>query len=184
MAKTHRGICGPESRALQRVTCLAKLDEKKFNKILLSFNQDTHLIDKFPTIFCIWEVTSCMPYLTAEIRNQTPQAITVIDTLLKYIGNFIAGKICSVFETHAPEQWEAMQRAYRRVQIILAAQLLECPSLDFGGSVFAVTVKEGGSQLIHINWHDCHAIWAFVFAIGDWEGGEFCAPELGIKIPI
>jgi len=51
-----------------------------------------------------------MPYLTAEIRNQTPQAITVIDTLLKYIGNFIAGKICSVFETHAPEQWEAMQR--------------------------------------------------------------------------
>jgi hypothetical protein len=62
--------------------------------------------------------------------------------------------------------------------------LLERPSLDFGGAFFAVAVKEGGSGLVHIDWHDCHAIWAFVFAVGDWEGGEFCAPELGIKIPI
>jgi hypothetical protein len=58
------------------------------------------------------------------------------------------------------------------------------PQFGLWRGVFAVTVKEGGSRLIHINWHDCHAIWAFVFAIGDWEGGEFCAPELGIKIPI
>jgi hypothetical protein len=226
MAKTHRGIRGPESRALRRATRLAKLDEKKSKKvkaavergmraylfttatyILLSFNQDTHLIDKFPATFwrakpngaavrkavtndpdqltalpttgkvqvplrglpdCvnvpgglpphliirfdrfitdadqqrlrkrwddvlasgakpqsgkhanrsadhafhfgIWEVTSRVPYLTADTRNQTPQAITAIDALLKYIGDFIAGKIGSVFETHAPEQWEAMQR--------------------------------------------------------------------------
>jgi hypothetical protein len=55
--------------------------------------------------------------------------------------------------------------------------------LDFGGAFFAVAVKEGSSGLVHIDWHDWHAIWAFVFAIGDWEGGEFWAPELGIKIP-
>jgi hypothetical protein len=56
--------------------------------------------------------------------------------------------------------------------------------LDFGGAFFAVAVKEEGSGLVHIDWHDNHAIWAFVFAVGDWEGGEFCTPELGIKIPI
>ncbi|KAG1779877.1 hypothetical protein EV702DRAFT_965198 [Suillus placidus] len=134
--------------------------------------------------FGIWEVTASEPYLTAETQSQTPKAITAIDALLRYIGDFIAGKIASVFETHAPEQWEFMQKAYLRVQTILAAELLTRPSLDFGGAFFAVAVKEGGSGLVHIDWHDCHAIWAFVFAVGDWEGGEFCTPQLGIKIPI
>ncbi|KAG1885905.1 uncharacterized protein F5891DRAFT_891420, partial [Suillus fuscotomentosus] len=27
-------------------------------------------------------------------------------------------------------------------------------------------------------------LYAFVFAVGDWEGGEFCVPQLGIKIPV
>ncbi|KAG2062999.1 hypothetical protein BDR04DRAFT_1039401, partial [Suillus decipiens] len=134
--------------------------------------------------FGIWEVTSSMPYLTADTRHQPPEAIVAIDALLKYIGDFIAGKIGSVFEVHAPDQWDLMQRAYERVQRLLAADLLARPSLDFGGAFFAVAVKEGGSGLVHIDWHDSHAIWAFVFAVGDWEGGEFCAPELGIKIPI
>jgi hypothetical protein len=60
--------------------------------------------------FGIWEVTASKPYLTAETRHQTPEAIKAIDALLKYIGDFVAGKIGSVFETHAPQQWEAMQR--------------------------------------------------------------------------
>ncbi|KAG2063698.1 hypothetical protein BDR04DRAFT_953995, partial [Suillus decipiens] len=134
--------------------------------------------------FGIWEVSSSVPYLTADTRHQPPEAIVAIDALLKYIGDFIAGKIGSVFEAHAPDQWDLMQRAYERVQRLLATDLLARPSLDFGGAFFAVAVKEGGSGLVHIDWHDSHAIWAFVFAVGDWEGGEFCAPELGIKIPI
>jgi hypothetical protein len=60
--------------------------------------------------FGIWETTSSEPHLTAETTNQTPQAITAIDALLRFIGDFIAGKICSVFETHAPEQWDIMQK--------------------------------------------------------------------------
>jgi hypothetical protein len=60
--------------------------------------------------FGIWKITSSEPHLTAETTNQTPQAITAIDTLLRFIGDFIAGKICSVFGTHAPEQWDIMQK--------------------------------------------------------------------------
>jgi hypothetical protein len=56
--------------------------------------------------------------------------------------------------------------------------------MDMGGPFFALAVKESGSGLIHIDWNDNRAIFAYIFAVGDWEGGEFCIPQLGIKIPI
>jgi len=52
------------------------------------------------------------------------------------------------------------------------------------GPFFAVAVKEGGSGKVHIDWNDNRAIYAFIFAVGDWTGGEFCVPQLGIKIPV
>jgi hypothetical protein len=58
------------------------------------------------------------------------------------------------------------------------------PDLYMGGPFFAVAAKEAGSGIVHLDWNDDRAIYAFVFAVGDWEGGEFCAPQLGIKIPI
>lgn len=67
---------------------------------------------------------------------------------------------------------------------VLGAQLHSRPSLGMGGPFFTVAVKEAGSGIIHIDWNDDRAIYAFVFAVGDWEGGEFCAPQLGIKIPV
>lgn len=70
------------------------------------------------------------------------------------------------------------------MQEYLAAKLQARPGLDMGGPFFAVAVKEAGSGVVHIDWNDKRCIYAFVFAVGDWTGGEFCAPQLGIKIPI
>jgi hypothetical protein len=53
-----------------------------------------------------------------------------------------------------------------------------------GGPFFTIAAKESGSGVVHIDWNDDKALYAFVFAVGDWEGGEFCAPQLGIKIPV
>ncbi|KAG1722284.1 uncharacterized protein EDB91DRAFT_1063976, partial [Suillus paluster] len=136
--------------------------------------------------FGIWEVSSALPHLTADTStsHQSPEAITVIDTLLQYIGDFVAPKIGSVFKQHTPTHWEAMQKAYERVKHILASDLLDRPSLDLGGNFFSVAVKEGGSGLVHLDWNNSKVIWCFVFAVGNWEGWEFCTPQLGIKIPI
>jgi hypothetical protein len=53
-----------------------------------------------------------------------------------------------------------------------------------GGPFFALAVKESGSGVVHLDWNDNRGIYAYIFAVGDWEGGEFCIPQLGIKIPV
>lgn len=47
-----------------------------------------------------------------------------------------------------------------------------------------MAVKEGASELLHLDWNDDEDNMAFVLPVGDWEGGEFCCPQLGEKIPI
>lgn len=75
-------------------------------------------------------------------------------------------------------------RANTRVHQYLEHKYQLRPNLDMGGPFFAIAAKESGSGVVHIDWNDDRALYAFVFAVGDWEGGEFCAPQLGIKIPI
>lgn len=45
-------------------------------------------------------------------------------------------------------------------------------------------MKEGASEFIHIDFSDRLDYFCWVLAVGDWEGGEFCAPQLGVKFPI
>lgn len=70
------------------------------------------------------------------------------------------------------------------MQNILGHKFQARPSLNMGGPFFTIAAKEAGSGVIHIDWNDDRAVYAFVFAVGDWEGGEFCVPQLGIKIPV
>jgi hypothetical protein len=60
--------------------------------------------------FGTWEVTGAFPRVTRETEAQSPEAITAIDNLLRYIKTYIAPKIASVFKDHAPIQWEAILR--------------------------------------------------------------------------
>ena len=84
----------------------------------------------------------------------------------------------------APTDLTNYSRANARVHEYLNGPLQLRPSLAMGGAFFAIAAKETGSGVVHIDWNDDRAIYAFLFAVGDWEGGEFCAPQLGIKIPL
>lgn len=79
-----------------------------------------------------------------------------------------------------------LHRAYARVKSFgsLAQIYLERPALDFSGAFFTIAVKAGSSEKIHLDVNDDKMTWTWVFAVGDWQGGEFCAPQLGVKIPI
>ena len=77
-----------------------------------------------------------------------------------------------------------MNRAHRRVLMLLNSELHARPALDFKGAFFTVAVKEGASEIIHLDFHDDRYSIAWVVPLGDWAGGEFCLPQLGIKIPV
>ncbi len=77
-----------------------------------------------------------------------------------------------------------LSRAYKRIQEFLAGTFQTRPTLNFGGTFFTVAVKEGSSERVHIDFNDCRRCITWVVPLGDWEGGEFCAPQFGLKIPI
>jgi hypothetical protein len=66
----------------------------------------------------------------------------------------------------------------------LGAELACRPALDFKGAFFTVAVKEGCSNIVHIDWSDGKKTMTWVWAVGNWEGAEFVAPQLGIRVPV
>jgi hypothetical protein len=52
----------------------------------------------------VWEITAKKPCLTLESRDQSPEAVEAMDNLLCFIKTYIAPKIATVFEEHAPIQ--------------------------------------------------------------------------------
>src|SRR6266566_3312323 len=75
-------------------------------------------------------------------------------------------------------------RAYKRVKAWLGHQLAERPALDFQGAFFTIAVKEGCSTGIHIDWNDAKNSITWVWAVGDWEGAEFAAPQLNYRVKV
>jgi hypothetical protein len=45
-------------------------------------------------------------------------------------------------------------------------------------------VKEGSSEVLHVDWNDNLNGYAIIFGVGDYTGGEFCIPQLGYRIPL
>lgn len=58
------------------------------------------------------------------------------------------------------------------------------PRVGMGRPFFALAVKEISSGVVHLDWNNNRAIYVYIFAVSDWEGGEFYIPQLGIKIPV
>lgn len=67
----------------------------------------------------------------------------------------------------------------------MAKEFKEQPYLDFDGAFFTVAIKEGSSEIFHLDWNDDkHGGITWIIPLDVWEGGEFCAPQLGYKVPI
>jgi hypothetical protein len=47
-----------------------------------------------------------------------------------------------------------------------------------------VAIKEGSSEILHLDFNDDEHSVSWVVPVGDWTGGEFCLPQLGVKIPV
>lgn len=58
------------------------------------------------------------------------------------------------------------------------------PYLDFHGAFFAVAVKEGCSDVDHLDWADDVDNITFVTAVDDWEGADLQFLELGLRFPL
>ena len=150
----------------------------------------------------VWELYDEKPRVTSDSRNQSPEVVQAIDDFLLIIQQRIAPRLKNLLKEFCPQQHELQMRyvfinfylvlnniyiycrAHKRVQRRLHKEFKGRPALDFGGPFFTVAVKEGSSENIHIDFNDFRHSVTWVVPLGDWTGGEFCAPQLGEKIPI
>jgi hypothetical protein len=77
-----------------------------------------------------------------------------------------------------------LSSARARVRHLLRTQLGSRPAFDMGGAFFTIAVKEGISDIIHLDLNDDPYSLTWVIPLGDWTGGELYCPQLGCKIPI
>ncbi|KAJ7605397.1 hypothetical protein DFH06DRAFT_1347699 [Mycena polygramma] len=143
--------------------------------------------------FGIWSHYSSKPFISADSRQMEaaekdrPRLILLLDIFLELIKRYLVPKVRALLAHYAPQQLQILHPVYQRVQTVLGAKLAARPALDWEGVFFAAAVKEGSSELVHIDWNDAHALLTFIFVASEpgseWEGGEFCCPQLGYKIP-
>lgn len=53
-----------------------------------------------------------------------------------------------------------------------------------GGPFLAVAVKDGSSEVGHIDANDEKYTVTWIIPLGTWEGGDLCFPTLGIRVPL
>ncbi|THU89413.1 hypothetical protein K435DRAFT_579196, partial [Dendrothele bispora CBS 962.96] len=57
--------------------------------------------------------------------------------------------------------------------------------LNFGGAFLCIAVKEGSSEVYHLDWNDDPDVFAWITVVGDgWTGRDFCLPQLNVHIPM
>jgi hypothetical protein len=66
---------------------------------------------------------------------------------------------------------------------MLRRQLGLRPVFDMGGSFFTIAVKEGVSDVFHLDMGDDPYSFSWAVPFGHWVGAELYCPQLGYKIP-
>ncbi|KAJ7082875.1 hypothetical protein B0H15DRAFT_785402, partial [Mycena belliarum] len=135
-----------------------------------------------------WSIFSSEPHITRDslqkaLKNPGP-TLEAMDRMCTHIKQYVVPKLEALMRKYAPEQIRVQERIYRWVRACIGTELDMRPALDFGGLFFTIAVKEGSSERIHIDWNDNLHKYALIFCVGDYEGGEFCVPQLNMKVPL
>ncbi|KAG2128501.1 hypothetical protein BD769DRAFT_1288804, partial [Suillus cothurnatus] len=63
----------------------------------------------------------------------------------------------------------------------LEDESLAKPVLDFFGAFVTFAIKEGTSEIYHVDWNDDLDSITWLIPLGDWEGGELVLPQKGLE---
>ncbi|KAJ7716675.1 hypothetical protein DFH07DRAFT_973849 [Mycena maculata] len=139
----------------------------------------------------VWSLYARQPRITADshqtmISNSTQRArvVAAIDALCMIVKVHIVPKLVELMDEYVPGQSRVQNRIHERVTRLLEEDFRQRPTMDFGPVFYTMAVKEGSSERIHVDWNDNIHKYALIFCAGDYTGGEFCVPQLNIRIPL
>ncbi|KAK7464174.1 hypothetical protein VKT23_006340 [Stygiomarasmius scandens] len=140
----------------------------------------------------VWMHYSLTPMITGDARLRTQRSQHIVDAMdrfLQVLKDILVPLIRSVYKIYFPNLWDRQVKAQSFVRTHFRPGHREefeaCVALDFEGSFFCAAIKEGSSELWHVDWNDDPNTLTWIIPVGQgWEGAEFCVPQLGVKVPI
>ncbi|KAF8574168.1 hypothetical protein K439DRAFT_1624544 [Ramaria rubella] len=121
------------------------LSEKRLNQ---SSSKQCH--------FGVWEHYSSIPRVTQDSRNQNSTVEATLDEFLALLGKHVIPGISNLLHRYDKQNWERQKIAHQRVLSFDSIQeaFKARPSLDFQGIFFTLAIKDGGSEVLHLDWSD------------------------------
>ncbi|KAJ7178437.1 hypothetical protein C8R43DRAFT_942122 [Mycena crocata] len=133
--------------------------------------------------FGVWGLFSLQPHVTAE-SIQKLEVQDALDALLTEVKVSVVPFMERLMHQYAPEQERIQKRIHDRNLFLLAKEFALRPALDFGGLFTTIAMKEGSSDIIHIDWNDNTRKYTLMFVVGHFTGAEFCVPQLNMHLPV
>ncbi|KAJ7859663.1 hypothetical protein B0H14DRAFT_2350999 [Mycena olivaceomarginata] len=136
----------------------------------------------------VWERYTSKPIIMGDSRqinapvDKREKLVDAVHDLCGVVKAYWLPKIRAIVEWYYPGQ-EKKLRMHACILKHLGCNLAKYPNFDFGGMITTLAVKEGGSEKMHVDWFDNMNMFAWVTAVGDFEGGDFCSPQLGGRMP-
>ncbi|KAF5320039.1 hypothetical protein D9758_018326 [Tetrapyrgos nigripes] len=113
-----------------------------------------------------------------------------LDGMLEIVQETVVPEVLGAMKMELPEMYNKCKQAQNYVHATIRHKWsrkvyreTRC-CLDFNGAFLAIAMKEGSSERFHLDWNNDYNLFAWIAPIGeDWEGGDFCVPQLGYRIP-
>ncbi|KAF6749787.1 hypothetical protein DFP72DRAFT_818552, partial [Ephemerocybe angulata] len=131
-----------------------------------------------------WHLSARQPMITKDTRQEDPHLRHLMGKFVSIIRDEVAPAIAKLQKLWCSATWKKLQRARQYVKARVRDPHGQWPLVDFGGAFFAVAVKEGSSEIPHIDFNDHPLSMTWLVALGDWEGAEFSLPQIGCNIPV
>ncbi|KAK7434021.1 hypothetical protein VKT23_020420 [Stygiomarasmius scandens] len=124
----------------------------------------------------VWSHYSLEPMVSSDSRLTTQKSLYVINLIDEFL-QCLKDVLVPVIRAHRFVKTHFREGHHQEFEARI--------SLDFGGAFFCTAIKEGGSEIYHLDFHDDPDTLTWIIPLGEgWEGGEFCLPQLGFKIPL
>lgn len=159
----------------------------EMRKTLRRFEQDQNTRDVEPQLHAgMWAHYRDHEYVISDTYKQSPEAKAHLKEFLAILRDNVVPRIWALLRRHDPDTF----KRHMHVRDTLAkkagfmSDMSDFPWIDFGGAFYAMAIKDGGSQKIHLDWMDHSGTYAWILNIGpSWKGGDLCFPQLGKRVP-
>ncbi|KAJ7229880.1 hypothetical protein GGX14DRAFT_343678 [Mycena pura] len=137
----------------------------------------------------VWSHYRMTPVITGEMRqirlnppSKREPVMRAFHNLCGAIKKHVLPKLTRLMDEYYPEQRRTRELVRKRIHQYLGEELKKWPHFDFDGVFTTIAVKEGATEVWHVDWGDPLARPTLVFCIGEYTGGQICFPQLDSKV--